>query len=463
VSPRADAPRRGAGAAAAAAFGRAAAWLLLWAALLPAAGAHDLPTDTRVHAFARVQGDRLQVLVRMPLALLLNADLPKQGPGYLALAQIDDGLARAADAIADGVAWSADGRELRPESRRARISLPADPSFASYEQARALVHGPPLAPTNYVFWNQGYVDVHYEYRLPSPQASVALDFRVAPALGDRVRLDLRYGLADGGERGFELVTAQGPVTLDPRWHQAAWTFLKAGFAHILDGPDHLLFLLCLVLPFRRLDGYLVGVVSAFTVAHSVTLIGSAYGLAPPGAWFPPLVETGIALSILWMAIENLLQPRLERRWIWSAAFGLVHGFGFSFLLQSQLQFAGSNLLLSLLAFNVGVELGQLLVLALLLPLLVAWRARRPQADRAITIVVAALAAHVAWHWTSERAEALVAATRREAWPWPPDAGLALALLAVLGLVAVLRRWRPSSRLAGQGGRATIKNDSHSSS
>ncbi|HIG16397.1 MAG TPA: hypothetical protein EYQ31_03375, partial [Candidatus Handelsmanbacteria bacterium] len=74
---------------------------------------------------------------------------------------------------------------------------------------------------------------------------------------------------------------------------------------ILDGLDHLLFLLCLVVPFRRFRA-LVPIVTGFTVAHSVTLIASAYGLAPNALWFPPLVETLIALSIVYMAFENII-------------------------------------------------------------------------------------------------------------------------------------------------------------
>src|SRR5207244_42631 len=80
-------------------------------------------------------------------------------------------------------------------------------------------------------------------------------------------------------RAFELENDPGLVRLDPRWHQAAGRFVALGFRHILGGVDHLLFLLCLVIPFRRLRP-LVIVVSAFTVAHSITLLASALGLAP---------------------------------------------------------------------------------------------------------------------------------------------------------------------------------------
>ena len=109
--------------------------------------------------------------------------------------------------------------------------------------------------------------------------------------------------------------------------------------------------------------------TAFTVAHSITLIASAFDMAPSALWFPPLIETLIAASIVYMAIENITGAHLQRRWVVTFAFGLVHGFGFSFALRESLQFAGSHLLTSLLAFNLGVELGQVLVLVIMLPVL----------------------------------------------------------------------------------------------
>src|SRR5207237_1962767 len=139
-----------------------------------------------------------------------------------------------------------------------------------------------------------------------------------------------------------------------------------GFHHILDGIDHLLFIFCLVIPFRRFRP-LVAVVTSFTAAHCLTLAASVLGLAPSALWFPPLIEVLIALSIVYMAFENIVGPRLERRWLVAFGFGLVHGFGFSFALRESLQFAGSHLAKSLLSFHFGVELGQHLVLMLTVP------------------------------------------------------------------------------------------------
>jgi hypothetical protein len=165
---------------------------------------------------------------------------------------------------------------------------------------------------------------------------------------------------------------------------------------------------------------LIAVITAFTVAHSVTLIASAYDMAPGALWFPPLVETLIAASIVYMALENIVSASggqrgwtgrgepptsasITRRWILAFGFGLVHGFGFSFALRQTLQFAGSHLVTSLLAFNAGVELGQLVVLAVLVPAL-AMLFRFVVAERVGTILLSALVAHTGWHWMVERAD-----------------------------------------------------------
>jgi hypothetical protein len=207
-----------------------------------------------------------------------------------------------------------------------------------------------------------------------------------------------------------------------------------------------LFLFCLVVPFRRLRS-LVAVVTAFTAAHSITLIASAYGYAPDALWFPPLIETLIAASIVYMALENIASAdaAFRSRWMIAFGFGLVHGFGFSFALRQTLQFAGSYLLTSLLSFNIGVELGQLLVLILLVPLL-GVLFTYIVAERIGIVIVSALIAHTAWHWMTERWSVL----RQFRFEWPVLdlafwasamrwAMIAVALLAVYWIANALRR------------------------
>jgi hypothetical protein len=176
---------------------------------------------------------------------------------------------------------------------------------------------------------------------------------------------------------------------------------------------------------------LIPIVTAFTVAHSITLIASAYNLAPSALWFPPLVEALIAASIVYMALENIVgTASVNRRWMITFAFGLVHGFGFSFALRQTLQFAGTHMLASLLSFNVGVELGQLLVLALLIPAL-DLLFRYVVAERMGTIILSAIVAHTAWHWMTDRWERL--AQFRFEWPSISAAQLA----SVLGWLTAL--------------------------
>ena len=121
---------------------------------------------------------------------------------------------------------------------------------------------------------------------------------------------------------------------------------------------------------------------------------------------------------------------LRHRWIITFAFGLVHGFGFSFALRQTLQFAGTHLLTSLLSFNVGVELGQLLVLGLLLPAL-ALLFRYVVNERVGAVILSALVAHTAWHWMEERFGVL------SAFEWPGVDPVTLLLLVRVLFAVVL--------------------------
>ena len=336
-----------------------------------------------------------------------DVDVPTVEQGFLDFSRIERALNDAATLwITDFVEVYENGDRLaRPRVVATRVSLPSDRSFESYDEARAnILTGPRLEQNTQIYWEQGLMDIAYEYPITSDQS----DFAIRPGLtrlGLQVNVVLRFLQPGKPERAFDVHADTGVVHLDPRWHQAFLLFVREGFFHILDGIDHLLFLLCLVIPFRKLKP-LVMVITAFTVAHSVTLIAAAFGLAPDGLWFPPLVETLIAVSIVYMAFENIVGADLQRRWAVTFGFGLVHGFGFSFLLRERLQFAGDHLISSLLAFNVGVELGQLVVLLITLPLL-HLVFRYVVAERMGTILMSALVAHTAWHWALDRGTILV--------------------------------------------------------
>jgi HupE / UreJ protein len=386
----------------------------LFVALSYGTSAHDIPTDVTVQMFIRPASDRLNVIVRVPLKAMRDFEFPERGPGYLDIARVDVPLREAAKQwISDAVeVYEGEARLASARVVEARVSLESDRSFESYEEAMAHVTGSRLPNNTDVYWDQTMLDVLLEYPIRSDRSSFSVHPGLA-RLGLRVVTVVRFLPPSGVVRAFEFLGDPGLVRLDPEWYQAALRFVQLGFMHILDGTDHLLFLFCLVIPFRRLRG-LIPVVTAFTVAHSITLIASAYNLGPDSLWFPPLIETLIAISILYMALENIVGGvSVERRWMVAFGFGLVHGFGFSFILRQTLQFAGAHLLTSLLSFNVGVELGQLLVLVLLIPVLeIAFRF--VVRERMGTIILSAIVAHTAWHWMIDRAAVL----RQFRFEWP---------------------------------------------
>ena len=391
--------------------------------------AHEIPRDVIIHMFVKPDGDRLRVAARVPLGAMRDIPFPQRADGTLD-AKAAQPLLR--DAVAQWVLTSLDIREngetLRTPSLTAvRVSLPSDRSFGTFETAAARI-GAGQVDDPALPWDQASLDMLIEY----PIRSASSRFAIRPGferLGVSVMTSLRVVTPEGRVRPFEFRGDPGLVHLDPRWHEAARRFVAGGFTHILDGVDHLLFLVCLVIPFRRLRPLLI-VVTAFTAAHSVALVAAAWGFVPDALWFPPLVETLIAASVLYMALENIVAPANAQRRAWMAfGFGLIHGFGFSFALSDTLQFAGSHLAMSLLSFNAGVELGQIAVLLVLVPALSAlFRYGLP--ERIGTIVLSALAGHVAWHWMAERWDAF------RQFPLPAP-GLELALFIVRVAIVLL--------------------------
>jgi hypothetical protein len=421
--------------------------LTLLAAALPSR-AHEVPNEVQLDLWASVEGDRLELLVRAPLEALRDLDLPLRDGFFLDLERVDAPLRDGVGLwIADYLEVRADGQALGPPALEAvRVSLPSDRSFGALSAAREHLASPPLPAETDLLWNQALVDAALHYRLPDPDADVALVPRLAH-LGLETHTLLRFVTAEGDVRLFQYVGDPGVLPLDPGFLDAAARFVRSGVVHILAGTDHLLFLLCLVLPVLRLRP-LVAIVTAFTVAHSITLVGAALGAVPRALWFTPFVETLIAATVLWMALENILDIGTRRRWQTAFAFGLIHGFGFAFVLGDDLQYAGGHVLAALLSFNVGVELGQIAVLLVAVPVLRGFFARLPA--RTTAIVISALVGHTAWHWMVDRGADFLA------YPLSlPEFDLAFARLgmqlALLGLIAfgahrgltwVFERWLP---------------------
>src|ERR1700674_4501449 len=319
------------------------ALLIALASSVLAAGIEE---ELTIRAFVKPDGERLHLLLRVPLKALSGIDVPLRGAnGELDLSRIDAVLPSAARWwIAENIElYEGDTRLATPEIVETLISLPSDNSFASYEAARTHVLGGPLSNDTQVFRDQAMLDILFDYRIHSDRSSFAIHSALS-RLGARVFTDLRF-LPPGGPgsdlvRTFEYQGDPGFFRLDPGWLQAVQRFVPLGFLQILKGTDALLFLFCVALLFRNFLA-LMPFVIAFAIAHSTTLIASAYNLASDALWFPVLIETLIAIAIVYMAFDNIVfivragsvVQRPKVRWPLAFGFGLVYGFGFAFAMR----------------------------------------------------------------------------------------------------------------------------------
>jgi hypothetical protein len=198
------------------------------------------------------------------------------------------------------------------------------------------------------------------------------------------------------ERVFGPTYAEAVLGDEERGASATlWRFFVLGVEHIATGYDHVLFLLALLMVGGGVRS-LIAIVTAFTVAHSLTLALATLGIVD----LPSRpVEAAIALSIAWVALENIVLDRPSGRWGITFAFGLVHGFGFASILQD-MQLPSGTLATALVAFNVGVEAGQVIVVLLAYPVVAA--IQRSPRRRAIVGVTSGVILAIGLFWFVER-------------------------------------------------------------
>jgi hydrogenase/urease accessory protein HupE len=243
----------------------------------------------------------------------------------------------------------------------------------------------------------GRVTLEQTIECPAPPARLSIRDDWFEIFGEHYRTVARIETPRGAREAVFLPDAR-EITIDlgrsAAGHGAG--FFRLGVEHILTGYDHLLFLLALLLRGGRLLS-LLKIITAFTIAHSVTLALAVLGIVT----LPDrVVEPAIAASIVWVALENLFRRNApSQRWLVSFLFGLVHGFGFASAI-APLELPPGRLALALLGFNLGVETGQAFVVALLLPVLLGIRGRswEPRIVQAASIGVAAFGAA----WLAER-------------------------------------------------------------
>lgn len=395
------------------------------------AGAHFL-LNLNVRIFhVEHLADGLRVYLRVPAPYLLAGrvgpvgedGLPRPAPftsnrmeegrlvHYIDPAQLRAdplGLGRFA---ADGTRITAGGRRLVGQVEAVRVHpVGSQPDFATLQEAKAAMGAgavyPPGAAPAYV--GDAVVDVVLRYQAGGPVYSYAISSDLDPGLaGQDATANV---ILDYGPDGVRLFRARGllkePVAISRSAVSAVITFVKEGIRHILEGLDHVLFVLCLALGATRLRS-LAWRVTGFTLGHSVTLSAGFFGFVPSGAWFIPTVEAGIALSIIYAAAVAVLpsvgQVRSERTiFLVTCAIGLLHGLGFSFVLHEILQVTSPNVWQSLLAFNVGVEIGQLMIILIAWPI---FRLIAHLSGRVWTLTrwgIGGLCAAIAAFWTGER-------------------------------------------------------------
>ena len=287
---------------------------------------------------------RLLVALLTVVCTCLPASLSAHAldPGYLDLVSMGQDRWR--------VTWRAPDVSGRPMPIEARL-----PQNCSHE-------APPPPLFDGRAWTSGWVATCPGGLQGGMIAIVGLDQTSTDTL-------VRYELQPGQTQVHRLTSAETAFTVpeNPGMVEILWSYIALGVTHILEGVDHLLFVFALILLIRD-RGRLLWAITAFTVAHSITLAAASLGwLSVPA----PPVEAVIALSIVFLAYELSLPPEArdpvaERfPWVVSFAFGLIHGLGFAGALR-EIGLPESDIPLALFSFNVGVELGQILFIVLVL-------------------------------------------------------------------------------------------------
>ena len=258
-------------------------------------------------------------------------------------------------------------KEVDPNSPDFQDYFSSELSIKTWDsecQLARIEKGPPETTGNWI--------VHLQYRCPqevkdlSITSTLFLDLDETHtqfarlASPDDPATPLREAVLKASNATFHIpdVHSGGSASSD-----RAWSFFKLGVEHLLTGYDHILFLLTVIIAMSLPDT--IKAVTAFTVAHSLTMaLAFLHLVSLPSS----IVEPLIALTIIYVSVENILTQRVKKRWLLTGLFGLVHGLGFVGALKA-ITVSRDELLLSLFSFNVGIEAGQLLVIAISIPLL----------------------------------------------------------------------------------------------
>ena len=412
--------------------------MLLWAST---ASAHfKLNLNVRILHVEHLS-DGMNVYMRLPMPYLVahllgeaeEGELPSPAPytnnrfeegklvHYVDAEQLKISTDELATLAKNGIDLSIEGTKAEIKVEHVRLyKNGTQPDFATLDDARRAFQ----EEQTYRIFEQGVyvgdttVDVLLRYTSDDAVYNYALSSTLDPGLPDQ---DATANLVlDYSPSGVQVFRARGllhePVIVTRSVFDAVVTFIKEGVKHIIEGLDHVLFVICLVLGAMHIRP-LLWRVTGFTIGHSITLSIGFFGFVPTAAWFVPAVETGIALSIIYVAVVAVL-PDLKpgfktNKNEWTVVgvtglIGLLHGLGFSFVLQHILQVTSPNIWQSLLAFNIGVEIGQLMIVivAVLVFYLISLIGNR--ATKINRYLVAGICTAISLYWVVERGSSVLA-------------------------------------------------------
>jgi len=380
--------------------------------------------------------DELRVYLRIPMPYLVadklgpsvNGSLPKPAPythnrmeegllvHYVDFDQVRlQPLGLGSFAMA-GFEFEFNGTPLEGMIKDLRIyRVGSQPEFATLKEAKASFVNNQTYPASEdtVYVGDTIVDIILRYPSGARVYKYSVSSSLDPGLPDQE--NTANLILDYSPGKVQVFRARGllaePISISRSALSAFSTFVIEGIRHILEGLDHMFFVICLVLGATQLR-ILFWRVTGFTIGHSFTLSAGFFGFVPSGMWFVPAVETSIALSIIYVAIIAVV-PRFKHRSseknivAVTSTIGLLHGLGFSFVLNNILQITSPDIWQSLLAFNVGVEIGQISIILITWLIFMTVRFFSDSLWRLMRWSVAATCASVAFFWASQRIILLV--------------------------------------------------------
>lgn len=425
------------------------------------AGAHEVPTEQVVQMFVLPEDAELVVLLRIPTAILADANLPKTVDGRLRLRDLDPALRLVARDAADQLEFEQDGVPLAARRTRAIVSAWPDASFTTAKTARDHLRRDSPSSDRDLLWNQAYVDVELGYARARSGHGPSARLNPFRSPGQNVRTVVVYVAPSGATRTFSLVGTPERLELDPDRSDTVRDFASRALRALAERGHWLLFLVCLACCPRSDNQQAV---MALGLGQAIAFpAGAVWGLTPDAR---VALELAAASCLVMAGLDTLTGAstcrsappgKRHHRLLWPIAllFGLFIGLSFGQGFHGAAVFAGSHAGAALLAFGTVVAAAQLWAVAMLSALIsLACRGGLP--NPIVTVVVSIVVSHTGVHWMVERAEQLAgfgAVTVEHAigilaLGW---ASLVLGAALLDGFLAGRRHGAAHGTLAGAGG------------